>query len=138
MGCDREIGNLLAGHKGEGCTVHKEGLHPAFSHVCKRSFEFVGRFNVDEHEGQSKLACRLVQRRPFKSGGGSVIEIAKDSHSVEVGHDFFEYLQSLSVCLQCSFGSYAGHVPAGMREALDVAKLHWVTYRNKHRRHAAG
>ena len=138
MGCDREIGNLLAGDKGEGCTVDKEGLHLAFFHVAERRFEFAGRFDVDEHEGQPELACRLVQRCPFKSGVGPVIEIAKDSHSVEARDDFLEYLQSFSVCLQRGFGGDAGHVPTGMREALDVPTLYRVTYRNKYRRHAAG
>ena len=72
MGCEREIGDLLAEGKGEGCTGHKEGLCLAPFHTGKRRFEFVGRFDVDGHKGQPELACRLVQRCPFKSGGSVI------------------------------------------------------------------
>ena len=137
-GCEREIGDLLNSSSEEACTGRKEGLCPALFHTGKRHFEFVGRSDVDGHEGQPDLACRLVQRCPFQSDGHLVSEVAKDSPSLEVRHDFFENLQFLSVCLQRGFGSYAGHVSTGVREAFDEPKLHRETDRYEHRRHANG
>ena len=138
MGCDREIGDLLARISEQSCTGHKEGLRPALFDTGKRRFEFVGRSDVDGREGQPELACRLVQRCPFQSGGHPVSEVTQDSHSLEARYDFFENLQSLSVYLQRRFGGDAGHLSAGVRKACDEPKLHRETDRYEHRRNAAG
>src|SRR6202022_1449848 len=136
MGRDREFGYLLARISEQGCTGHKEGLCSALFHIGKRRFEFVGRFDVRGHKGKPELACRLVERWPFKSPGAG-IEVSKDSHSLEVRYDFLEDLQSLPVDLQRGFGGYAGHVSAGVCKALDKPKLDGETDRYEHRRHAA-
>src|ERR1700730_6280618 len=137
MGCDREIGDLLARISEQRCTGHKEGLRPALFDTGKRRFEFVGRFDVGGHEGQPELTCRLVEGCPFKLPGSGV-EVPKDRHSVEVRHDFLENLQSLPVDLQRGFGGYASHVSAGVCKACDKPKLDGETDRYKDHRHAHG
>jgi hypothetical protein len=78
------------------------------------------------HKGDPELRCRSVQRyhREFNVW---VADRAKDGHAFEIRYDFLENLQSLSVCLRGSFEDYAGHVSAGIPEALDEPNLHRCT-----------
>src|SRR6516165_1392984 len=130
-GGERQIGDLLAEVEGQGGTGRHHGLRPIFFHTSKRRFKVVGRFDADRQKRDTELASRQVLQRLLDEC--RIIDRAKDSYAFEVRYNFLEDLQSLPIRLRRGFEGYAGHVPAGMREALDEPELHRETDRYEYR-----
>ena len=123
--------------RGEGRTDHDQRLRPALFNAGERRFDSVSRSEIDRQNGHPELACGEVQRFHVEFDI-RITDGANNGHSVEIRYDFFEDLHSFRVCLGVCFGGYAGHLSAGVSEALHEPDLHRETDRDEHRRHIAG
>src|SRR5215469_10834289 len=101
MGCECQIGHLLAKVKGERGALYEEGVCPALFDIDKGPFEVVSRFYADRGYGDPEFLRSLVQCCQFKFVVNG--RVVKERHSLETRYNFFQNLQPLPVYLQCSF-----------------------------------